>query len=39
MKHNTFYYLALCVLCLLLAACGPEQHRFLIGVSQCSDDE
>lgn len=39
MKHNTFYLFTLCALCLLLTACGRERARFLIAVSQCSDDE
>ena len=39
MKHNTFYLFALYVLCLLLTACEHKQTRFLIAVSQCSDDE
>ena len=31
--------LASCTLVLLLTACTQEKNRFLIGVSQCSDDE
>ncbi len=37
--NHTFLSVVMCMLYLLLASCEHEQPRFLIGVSQCSNDE
>ena len=39
MRHARPLLFALCTLCLLLTACHHKRTHFLIGVSQCSDDE
>ena len=37
MKHVLFVLVAL--FCLLMAGCAPREVRYVVGVSQCSDDE
>ena len=39
MKHNAISFLIISLFLLLLAGCAGQQRRFVIGVSQCSDDE
>ena len=39
MKRNYTSCLVLLILMLLLAGCSGQQRRYVIGVSQCSDDE
>lgn len=40
MKHpKLFPALLLYLFCLLMSACNEEKNRYVIGVSQCSDDE
>lgn len=40
MKYFSVYFLfVLCMLNCLLTACDREEPRYVIGVSQCSDDE
>ena len=37
MKHVLFVLVTL--FCLLMAGCAPREVRYVVGVSQCSDDE
>ena len=39
MRHNCISLVSLFLLLALLAGCSGQQRRYVIGVSQCSDDE